>query len=286
MKYTVENGVHVIACTPFEFSIHVVSQAKKNCKYQTYANGGFFWGFSKSGVYVTYPITHLVADIDVTNPTEIELLKSMGKIIGNKYTYDNGKNPNGDQFLNRAISTFYIKGDRVGITDMVTMPESYNYAISGVPVIKNGQDVSFYNYVKQQGWRGDELRATCHTFIGIREGENSICLMSWKSKTNNLIYGMEAFNVFSKMGFSDVIKLDGGGSQILNVNGQTKMQTSENRVINNIVVITPQVAQKPVSNVKTSWDKACAKGLLDGTRPKDSITREELAIVLDRLNLI
>lgn len=36
----------------------------------------------------------------------------------------------------------------------------------------------------------------------------------------------------------------------------------------------------------TAWDKAKSKGVLDGTRLTDPVTRQELAVVLDRLNLI
>lgn len=35
-----------------------------------------------------------------------------------------------------------------------------------------------------------------------------------------------------------------------------------------------------------AWQKAKSKGVLDGTRPTDPVTRQELAVVLDRLNLI
>lgn len=35
-----------------------------------------------------------------------------------------------------------------------------------------------------------------------------------------------------------------------------------------------------------AWRKASDKGVLDGTRPTDPVTRQELAVVLDRLNLI
>nr|DAL44425.1 MAG TPA_asm: Cell wall hydrolase autolysin [Bacteriophage sp.] len=35
-----------------------------------------------------------------------------------------------------------------------------------------------------------------------------------------------------------------------------------------------------------AWQKAKDKGVLDGTRPRDNMTRQELAVVLDRLNLI
>lgn len=38
--------------------------------------------------------------------------------------------------------------------------------------------------------------------------------------------------------------------------------------------------------VATAWEKAKSKGALDGTRPTDPVTRQELAVVLDRLGLI
>lgn len=35
-----------------------------------------------------------------------------------------------------------------------------------------------------------------------------------------------------------------------------------------------------------AWDKATAAGIFDGTRPRDPLTRQEAALVLDRLNLL
>lgn len=48
-------------------------------------------------------------------------------------------------------------------------------------------------------------------------------------------------------------------------------------------VITPAA---PADWAKAAWDKARAAGVLDGTRPLDNITRQELAVVLDRLGLL
>lgn len=287
MKYTVENGVHIVSCVPSEFSIHMVSQNKKTCAYKTYANGGFFWGFTKDKQWATYPLTHLKCDVDNINAATRSVVSEMGTFDGTKFTYDNGLKCNSEQFLGKSISTFWIKGNNFGVDDCKTLPVC-DYAIGGVPVIRDGNDVTFATYVKGQGWNGQELRATYHTFIGLK-GDGKIYLMAWQSKTSNLIYGMEAYKVFRPMGFTDLIKLDGGGSQIFTVEGKVKMQHSESRAINNIIVITPQVVTAPttVSTVaKTAWEKAAAKGLLDGTRPKDALTREELAIVLDRLGVL
>lgn len=48
-----------------------------------------------------------------------------------------------------------------------------------------------------------------------------------------------------------------------------------------------QQALKPVNDwAKTAWNKAVAAGIFDGTAPQRAITREQTAVVLDRLGLI
>lgn len=43
---------------------------------------------------------------------------------------------------------------------------------------------------------------------------------------------------------------------------------------------------EPDSWAKEAWSKATAAGIFDGTRPRDALTRQEAAVVLDRLNLL
>lgn len=45
-------------------------------------------------------------------------------------------------------------------------------------------------------------------------------------------------------------------------------------------------ADKPAEWAAYAWEKAYNSGILDGTRPTDNITRQELAVVLDRLWLL
>ena len=48
-----------------------------------------------------------------------------------------------------------------------------------------------------------------------------------------------------------------------------------------------QKAKKPVDGwAKTAWEKIKKKGVMDGTAPKGSVTREQLAAILDRLGLL
>lgn len=42
----------------------------------------------------------------------------------------------------------------------------------------------------------------------------------------------------------------------------------------------------PADWAKTAWEKAKIKGVMDGTRPTDNITRQEMAVILDRLGLL
>lgn len=43
---------------------------------------------------------------------------------------------------------------------------------------------------------------------------------------------------------------------------------------------------EPDSWAREAWSKAAAAGIFDGTRPRDALTRQEAAVVLDRLNLL
>ena len=46
---------------------------------------------------------------------------------------------------------------------------------------------------------------------------------------------------------------------------------------------SPPKKNEPSAWAAESWEKARELGLLDGTRPRDAVTREELATVLVRL---
>lgn len=52
-------------------------------------------------------------------------------------------------------------------------------------------------------------------------------------------------------------------------------------------VYLSQVRQKPVSVwAREAWEKAVKASTLDGTHPQSALTREETAIMLDRLKLL
>ena len=61
-----------------------------------------------------------------------------------------------------------------------------------------------------------------------------------------------------------------------------------------VLPYTDAVQPDPVEDVKTpaeiemetAWDKACDMGILDGSNPAGAVSRRQLAVVLDRLNLL
>lgn len=64
------------------------------------------------------------------------------------------------------------------------------------------------------------------------------------------------------------------------VNDQAAWETFKARVFAPV-----DTADKPAHWAREAWDKVKAAGVLDGTRPADPITRQELAVVLERLGL-
>lgn len=50
--------------------------------------------------------------------------------------------------------------------------------------------------------------------------------------------------------------------------------------------VRPLYLDEPSDYAKEAWEKAAAKGILDGTRPQEPVLRQQLAVVLDRLGLL
>ena len=253
MKYYISNGVKIIECAPSEFKLVMVNRPKKNLGKSTYVNANFFAAGKQNGERYTVPVNFLVCDYEASGNEEKKLNDLRGYYVGNKYYY-NSYPPSGGvpQFCGKSLTTFYIENGKPAISDITVVRQTMTYATSGIPVMLNGKDVIWKTYVHPQGWTGGELYGTYHIFLGLKRGSNTIYLMSWKSNSNNLISSGEGFKKFSTMGFSDVIKLDGGGSEIMKYQGSIKHATGENRQINCIIEVcaqsTPSSGKNPTSS--------------------------------------
>ena len=110
------------------------------------------------------------------------------------------------------------------------------------------------------------------------------------------------------MGFTDVLKLDGGGSYYQSRDGAVS-KTAENRRINSVLRWTvreeepePELteeqawfdrmmedwmarkAKEPASQwAQASLEQAKAKGITDGTRPRSMATWEEVALMVNKV---
>ena len=200
------NDVHVQVIDPWNFKLKRVNQNKKNIKESNYVNAGYF---AKSSDGSTIPVGNLVID-------------------GNAIT-EACNQPNWLNTFGKKLTTLVIHNDNKAefvVTDDMSSVPNVKYAISGIPIIRNGYKVSMED-IKAEGYFGNEMYNTWHGFIGIRD--NRLVYVAAKLDFGLMVYLLEV------LGIKDAIKLDGGGSFILH-NGAFEVATAENRRIDNIIV--------------------------------------------------
>ena len=134
-----------------------------------------------------------------------------------------------NEFYNKPSTTFIIENNNARIEDITQLKDSFDYAITGTPIIRNSADVKFKTYVKSLGWSGASLYATKRVMIGLKPNDATIYILGWKSTTSNCIYSGETWKKLKDFGFKDVIALDGGGSYHYVVNNKVVDTMSENR---------------------------------------------------------
>lgn len=225
-NYTV-NGLTI--CRADDFSIEYCDRKKKNIPKDRYINGGFFGNYkSASGALFTLPVGNLVCDIGGVDPAAEQYIKpyiSDGKL---RIGCDNNASA---QYHGRKVSTLVkTRSGKVYVADLPAPPSDAIYAISGVPTVRNGDDVDYYNYVQSQGWDDSCMYATYRNWLGVRGGK--VWVISGKTSTRNYIYGMEIWKKIRGEKFDDIICLDGGGSYVRKT-GTGKYATTGNRRINN-----------------------------------------------------
>lgn len=227
-NYTV-NGLTI--CRADDFSIEYCDRKKKNIPEDRYINGGFFGNYkSSSGSLFTLPVGNLVCDIGGVEPAAEKYINPY--ISGGKLRLGCDNNASA-QYHGRKVSTLVkTRSGKVYVADLSAPPSDAIYAISGVPTVRNGDDVDYYNYVKAQGWDESCMYATYRNWLGVRDGK--IWVISGKTATKNYIYGMEFWRKIKGEKFDDVICLDGGGSYVRKT-GTGKYATVGNRRINNYI---------------------------------------------------
>ena len=241
MNYSKVNGIHIVEVPIEDFKIVMNDSKKKTAAKDNYCNAGFFATYHENKQPFTLPVAHLVCDYDATFAATKKYCTERGTFNGDQFTFDSSTWSYMNPTSGRLISTLIVNKTGARVIDAITIPSGLNYAISGIPIMRNGQDVKFTTYVKGQGWDASSLYATWHIFIGLKsKGAKIVYLMAMKTTTSNMVLTAEAYNKFKALGFYDVIKLDGGGSTYMKVDGKTVVSTLENRRINTIILFGEQ----------------------------------------------
>lgn len=192
-----------------------------------WCNANFFAAFkSAGGEYFTLPVANFVCDINPTGLSAAVQKEVKPRIYGGKKLRWRCADNKGKEFHGKYVSTLIVPstGDPY-IAEVSAPPANCKYAISGVPVIRGGEDVSWNSFAKKQGWVDGNCRAALHTFLGLRDGE--IYVITGRTTTYQMVRTSEVYNKLHRY-FDEVIKLDGGGSMYVSDDGSDP----ENRHIN------------------------------------------------------
>lgn len=194
---------------------------KKKIPGRNGCNADFFGNYKRGNTAYTLPRGNLVCDMGSYQMPE-DVRQDLGKHIGEgKLWYGCLDNAVDSQCRNKSVTTLFIpKSGKPYVADTNIIPDNVKYAVSGVPCVRNGEDVDWYNYVTRQGWPADTVRNTYHNWIGIRDGEVWLITGQSKAKSGNMIYGMWFWDIVKDEGFDDILKLDGGGSYYCKIDGK------------------------------------------------------------------
>jgi len=234
----VNDSLHIVKIPVKDFRIQYLDKAKKSAGVSNYFNCGYFGNFSESGDCFTMPVGNLKCDItpstvDSNALSYFEGACEFGRIASNKLICETSKVKTA-QFHNKKVSTLLVYEKGVAQIEAVNfVPNDVTYAVSGAPVILNGSDVSWKCVIAPQGWDASIARATWHGFLGLKT-DGYMYYVGMKTATPNLFASSEAYKRLKPYGFVDVIKVDGGGSYIFNLDGKNIACDAENRRINNV----------------------------------------------------
>lgn len=184
---------------------------KPDDKPERWCNANFFAGYrSSDGVFFTLPVGNFACDIDEKKVSPAAMKYLAPRIFnGTKLRWRVQDNQSKD-FKGKAPSTLIVPARGVPyIAEVADLPANCKYAVSGVPVIRDGADVSWNGFAKKQGWVDSNCRAALHVFLGIRDGE--IFVITGRTETYQMVRTSEVYKKLNRY-FDNVIKLDGGGS--------------------------------------------------------------------------
>jgi hypothetical protein len=215
-----------------DFSILYWDKSKRKGTASSYINGGFFGYYKENGVNFTLPVGNLVCDIMPGSIKEVAM-KYLSKCIrGSKLCYGTADNAS-NQFKGKLVSTLVLpQTGSPYVKEFIAPPASCRYAISGVPVIRGGEDVSYKNFVVPQGWDTSCFYATSRNFIGIKG--TTLWIVSGATKTSNYVATSEVYEKLKDFHFDELVCTDGGGSFYHKYKGKANLVWND-RDVNNLI---------------------------------------------------
>lgn len=297
-EYSLVNGFHDFSVPVNIFSVEAVDAEKMSIGKNT-TNAGYFGNYSEKGEKFTLPAGPIVADMVTDSKWANHYAKERDWLDGDKIRYNSYfwayKNP----FYQRDVSALVVSGGKAEIKEITELPDC-DYLLSGVPIIRYGKQVPS-DAAWAQGWDKSSLRATHHIFVGLN-GDGTIHVLGGETTSDDLISEVAA--KLLPLGYTDVIKLDGGGSYEINTD-VVNAETSENRRIFSVIRMKGEVVmsgnntavdeeyekwksfytryeqERAQLEATETWEKetqakAKAAGITDGTRPRSIPTRVEM----------
>lgn len=231
MKFSITNGVRVVEVPAKDFRV-ILYDAKKKAMGPNRCTGGYFGKYKdEDGEQYILPAGHVVCDFEATNERVRLRCEQRGTFKGGRLHYTTTLN-------GRPLSTLIVRSGIANIREVSAAPSVCTYAISGLPVLRNGSAVG-YEAALAQGWDGSPVRPTYHIFVGVKSSNaDTVYVLGMKTTTGNLLESGEAARKCKALGLRDVIKLDGGGSYYINAGGNIQT-TAENRHICTILDFGP-----------------------------------------------
>ena len=182
---------------------------KRYFQVKNYFNLGFF--HRKPDGYIM-PVGHFVTcGTNLSDDSYQQFMPTYGKALSTLCIYNNYTTK-----ISKIVNIDNIDGLR--------------YAISGMPILKNGKAVSLSD-IKYEGYSCKNLHNTWHGFLGLRH-DGQLVYIAAKCEYKDMA------NILIKHNLVNAIKIDGGGSFIYKNEDGDIVATFGNRKIHNVCCFT------------------------------------------------